>query len=169
MTTEIGHFVVRAWASEAIRPGVVGLSHHMGRWMQKGHPGSRWVMGEVDLDRDDDGVWQLRYTRGIEAFESDNPDSGRIYWDDPGVHQNLAFPVQPDPVSGMHCWHQRVRLEKARPGDRYGDVSVDTKLSREAYRRWLAMARPGPGPGGRRRPEFMMRHVTPRRSAYLAR
>jgi anaerobic selenocysteine-containing dehydrogenase len=167
VTTEIGHFVVRAWATEAIRPGVVGLSHHMGRWTQDGHPGSRWVMGKVDLDRTDAGVWSLRYVEGIKPFTSEDPDSERIYWDDPGVHQNLAFPVQPDPISGMHCWHQKVRVEKAREGDRYGDVEVDVNKSREVYRRWLAMTRPGPGPGGQRRPEFMMRHVTPTRRTYL--
>ncbi len=170
ITTEIGHFVARVWATEAIRPGVVGLSHHMGRWMQDGHPGSRWVMGKVKLDRTggdaESGVWKLRYTDGIRPFESADPDSSRIYWDDPGVHQNLTFPVQPDPVSGMHCWHQKVRVEKAHPGDQYGDVEVDMAKSRAAYRRWLEMARPGPGPGGLRRPEFMMRHVTPKRSAY---
>ncbi|MCB0969842.1 MAG: formate dehydrogenase, partial [Ilumatobacter sp.] len=151
----------------AIRPGVVGMSHHMGRWYQDGHPGSRWVMGKVDLTRTDDGVWSLRYKEGIKPFTSDDPDSERIYWDDPGVHQNLTFPVQPDPISGMHCWHQKVRIEKAHPEDHYGDVSVDVTKSREAYQRWLSMTRPGPGPGGLRRPEFMMRHVTPRRKAYL--
>ncbi|MGZ8745430.1 MAG: molybdopterin dinucleotide binding domain-containing protein, partial [Nocardioides sp.] len=166
VTTEIGHFVVRAWATEAIRPGVVGLSHHMGRWQQDGAPGSRWVMGKVDLNRSDDGIWKLRYKEGVKPFKSEDPDSERIYWDDPGVHQTLAFPVQPDPVSGMHCWHQKVRIEKARPGDQYGDVEVDVNKSRDVYRRWLAMTRPGPGPDGQRRPEFMMRHVTPKRSAY---
>jgi anaerobic selenocysteine-containing dehydrogenase len=30
--TEIGHFVVKAWVTEGIRPGVVACSHHMGRW-----------------------------------------------------------------------------------------------------------------------------------------
>ena len=30
--TEIGYFVVKAWVTEGIRPGVVGCSHHMGRW-----------------------------------------------------------------------------------------------------------------------------------------
>ena len=168
VTTEIGHFVGRVWATEAIRPGVTGMSHHMGRWMQEGHPGSRWVMGKVKLDRADAGVWKLRYTEGIKPFKSEDPDSERIYWDDPGVHQNLAFGVQADPVSGMHCWHQKVRIEKARPGDQYGDVEVDVNKSREVYQRWLALARPGPGPGGLRRPEFMMRHVTPKRKAYLA-
>jgi anaerobic selenocysteine-containing dehydrogenase len=166
VTTEIGHLVARAWATEAIRPGVVGLSHHMGRWTQEGHPGSRWVMGKVNLDRTEDGVWSLRYTDGVRPFTSEDPDSERIYWDDPGVHQNLTFPVQPDPVSGMHCWHQKVRIEKAHPEDRYGDVQVDVTKSREVYRRWLAMTRPGPGPDGQRRPEFLMRHVAPRRSAY---
>ncbi|MBF4160921.1 molybdopterin-dependent oxidoreductase [Nocardioides acrostichi] len=167
VTTEIGHFVARAWATEAIRPGVVGLSHHMGRWMQAGHPGSRWVMGTVELGHEG-SVWNLRYTDGIRPFESSDPDSSRITWDDPGVHQNLAFPVQPDPVSGMHCWHQLVQVTPAQPGDEYGDVQVDVAKSREAYRRWLEMTRPGPGPGGLRRPEFLMRHVTPKRSAYLA-
>ncbi len=166
ISTEIGHFVARVWATEAIRPGVVGLSHHMGRWMQEGHPGSRWVMGKVKIDRSEEGIYKLRYTDGVKPFESDDPDSSRIYWDDPGVHQNLAFPVQPDPVSGMHCWHQKVRIEKAHPGDQYGDVEVDVNKSREVYRRWLEMTRPGPGPDGQRRPEFMMRHVTPKRSAY---
>ena len=30
--TEIGYFVVKAWVTEGIRPGVVACSHHMGRW-----------------------------------------------------------------------------------------------------------------------------------------
>ena len=30
--TRIGHFVVKAWVTEGIRPGVVACSHHMGRW-----------------------------------------------------------------------------------------------------------------------------------------
>ena len=58
---------------------------------------------------------------------SNDPDSGRVWWSEVGVHQNLTFPVQPDPVSGMHCWHQRVRVEKAGPDDRYGDIVVDTE------------------------------------------
>ncbi len=143
VTTEIGHFVARVWATEGIRPGVVALSHHMGRWHLDGSPGSRWVMGAVDLDHTD-GVWRLRYTNGVGPFDSSDPDSARISWDDPGVHQNLTFAVHPDPLSGMHCWHQKVRVEPAHPDDRYGDVVVDTVRSREVYREWLAMTRPGP-------------------------
>jgi hypothetical protein len=35
--TELGHFVVKAWVTEGIRPGVVACSHHMGRWRPEGH------------------------------------------------------------------------------------------------------------------------------------
>jgi hypothetical protein len=67
----------------------------------------------------------------------------------------------------MQCWLQKVRLEKARPGDQYGDVWVDTALSMQRYREWLARTRPRLGPAGRRRPEFLMRPVKPRRRAYF--
>jgi len=81
------------------------------------------------------------------------------------VHQNMTFPVQPDPVSGMHCWHQKVRIEPAHPGDRYADVEVDTKKSMEVFERWLAMTRPGPV-NGLRRPLWLARAVKPDPEAY---
>ena len=61
--------------------------------------------------------WMLRQKEGIRPFKSSDPDSERIWWQDAGVNQNLAFPVHPDPVSGMHAWHQRVRLGPAEAGD----------------------------------------------------
>jgi len=82
------------------------------------------------------------------------------------VHQNLTFPVQPDPVSGMHCWHQRVTVEPARKDDEYGDVEVDTRKSMAIYREWLAKTRPAPGPGGLRRPLHFARAVKPSAEAY---
>ncbi len=167
VTTSIGYFVARAWLTEAIRPGVCGLSHHMGRWRLNEGEGSRWVSGLVEIDHPDgQDSWRLRYRRHVEPFKSSDPDSERIFWSDPGVHQNLAFAVQPDPLSGMHCWLQQVRLSRAEPDDRYGDVYVDRQLSREQYRKWLAMTRPTTGPNGERRPEFLMRPVKPKRRAY---
>ena len=32
--TRIGYFVTRAWVTEGIRPGVLGMSHHLGRWRE---------------------------------------------------------------------------------------------------------------------------------------
>jgi anaerobic selenocysteine-containing dehydrogenase len=167
LNTSIGYLVARVWVTEGIRPGVCALSHHMGRWRLHGNEGSRWVQGLVDITHPDGpDSWLLRYRGGIEPFASDDPDSSRIWWTDPGVHQNLAFGVQPDPHSGMHCWLQKVRMEPAYAADQYGDVYVDAKRSAEVYRDWLAMARPTLGPGGQRRPEFLMRPVKPRRRAF---
>jgi hypothetical protein len=167
LNTAIGYLVARVWVTEGIRPGVCAMSHHMGRWRLHGNEGSRWAQGLVDITHPDgDDTYLLRYRGGIEPFASDDPDSSRIWWTDPGVHQNLAFGVQPDPHSGMHCWLQKVRMEKAHKGDRYGDVYVDTRKSTEVYHEWLAMARPTLGPGGQRRPEFLMRPVKPQRRAF---
>lgn len=168
VSTEIGYFVPRIWATEGIRPGVSALSHHMGRWRTTDDAGSRWVTGKVEVGKLEDGRWRLRYKEGVRPFLSDDPDSARITWEDPGVHQNLAFAVHPDTWSGMHCWHQRVRIERAHDEDKYGDVVVDTSKSREVYREWMAKTRPGPNAEGLRRPLFMMRPVMPQVRAYYA-
>ena len=89
----------------------------------------------------------MRQIHGVQPWKSDDPDSERVWWEDAGVHQNLTFPVQPDPVSGQHCWHQKVTVTRPGPDDRYGDVVVDTNRSFEVYREWLAKARPAPGAG----------------------
>ncbi len=167
ITTDIGHFVMRAWRTEGIRPGVVAASHHLGRWRLSDTLGNeRWSSALVDIERVGEGRWRLRQRKGIEPFPSDDPDSERIWWRDAGVHQNLAFPPHPDPVSGMHAWHQRVRLTPAEPGDRYGDVVVDTGRSFAVYREWLGFTKPGPGPGGLRRPLWLNRPVKPTEDAY---
>ena len=140
--TEIGHFVAKAWITEGIRPGVVACSHHMGRWRLDGGPrGAGGMMATVGLSRGDDG-WQMERRAPAGPYESADPDSQRIWWTDTGVHQNLTFGVHPDPISGMHCWHQAVRIRPAEPGDRHGDIAVDTGRARQVYRDWLALARP---------------------------
>jgi len=167
ITTDIGWFVMRAWRTEGIRPGVVAASHHMGRWRQEDKTGNeRWSSALVNIDQLGDGKWRLRQLKGIEPFESDDPDSSRIWWKDPGVNQNLAFPVHPDPVSGMHAWHQRVTLTAAQEGDQYGDVVVDTAKSTQVFETWLEMTKPGPGPDGNRRPLWLDRPVKPTPDAY---
>jgi anaerobic selenocysteine-containing dehydrogenase len=167
VSTDIGYFVVRAWVTEGIRPGVVACSHHLGRWRTQKEKGTdRWSSALVDLEEMGDGRWRLRQVEGVQPFESEDPDSSRIFWQEGGVHQNLTFPVHPDPVSGMHCWHQRVKVERAGAEDRYGDVLVSTKRSHEIYREWLELARPAPGPGGLRRPLWFSRPVRPHEDAY---
>jgi anaerobic selenocysteine-containing dehydrogenase len=164
--TEIGHFVARAWVTEGIRPGVVACSHHMGRW-KPGDGGQRQSMATVDLEREPGG-WSMRRRRGVAPFESSDPDTRRIWWTDVGVHQNLTFPVHPDPISGMHCWHQAVRVKPAAPDDRLGDIAVDTAAAHAAYERWLQECRPARqvSPDGTRRPYWLLRPLKPAREAY---
>ncbi|HEX8097115.1 MAG TPA: molybdopterin-dependent oxidoreductase [Pyrinomonadaceae bacterium] len=164
--TEIGHFVVRGWVTEGIRPGIVACSHHMGRWKLHDQ-GQRQLMATVALDREGK-QWGLKRKKGAAPYESSDPDTLRIWWTDVGVHQNLTFPVHPDPVSGMHCWHQAVRVRKAEASDGYGDISVDTEKAHEVYRKWLAMTRPADShsPDGTRRPYWLLRPLKPSREVY---
>ncbi len=158
--THIGHFVVKAWVTEGMRPGVVACSHHMGRW--KLTDGQRQLMSTVTLDHSG-SEWALSRKRGVEPFASNDPDTKRIWWTDAGVHQNLTFGVHPDPVSGQHCWHQAVRVRKAQPGDAYGDVAVDAEKSWQMYEEWMAKTRPAAtnSPDGTRRPFWLLRPLKP--------
>jgi anaerobic selenocysteine-containing dehydrogenase len=166
ISTRIGHFVNKAWVTEGIRPGIVACSHHLGRWRLEGKPGAdKWAAVPSVLEHEGT-TWKLRRVGDLGPFSSEDPDSKRVFWRDGGVHQNLTFGVQPDPVSGMHCWHQKVVVERARAEDRYGDVVADTAKSMEVYREWLALAPPRRGPGGLRRPEWFARAVRPSPKAY---
>lgn len=164
--TEVGHFVVKAWVTEGIRPGVVACSHHMGRWKLT-DDGERQMTATVDLDQQG-SQWGLRWKHGARPYKSSDPDTARIWWTDVGVHQNLTFSVHPDPISGMHCWHQAVRVTKAGRGDKYGDIAVDTARSRAIYERWLQKARPADqhSPDGTRRPFWLVRPLKPAREVY---
>ncbi|HEX9728712.1 MAG TPA: molybdopterin-dependent oxidoreductase [Gemmatimonadales bacterium] len=164
--TKIGYYVVKAWVTEGIRPGVVACSHHMGRW-RVNENGQRQMMNTVGLERDGTG-WRIRRTAQVSAFDSTDPDTGRIWWTDAGVHQNLTFAVHPDPLSGQHCWHQAVRVRPAEPGDRYGDVVADTAKAEQIYRAWLAKTRSAVAhsPDGTRRPAWLMRPLKPGKTAF---
>jgi anaerobic selenocysteine-containing dehydrogenase len=165
--TAIGYFVTRAWVTEGIRPGIVAMSHHLGRWRLHEEQGARTAASLVRIARDDEGRYMMKQVHGVQPYESGDADSGRLWWSEVGVHQNLTFPVQPDPVSGMHCWHQRVRVEKAGPSDSYGDIMVDTVRSHEIYKEWMSQTRPAPGPGGLRRPSWFDRPLRPAPAAYV--
>jgi anaerobic selenocysteine-containing dehydrogenase len=164
--TGIGYFVLKAWVTEGIRPGVVACSHHMGRWKLH-EEGQRMGMATASLDRDGP-TWSLKQLKGGGAFRSSDPDTSRVWWSDVGVHQNLTHEVHPDPISGMHCWHQAVRVRRAEPGDRYGDISVDTDKAHQVYKEWMARTRSADqvSPDGTRRPYWLLRPVRPEREAY---
>jgi anaerobic selenocysteine-containing dehydrogenase len=166
--TEIGFFVLHAWITEGIASGVVACSHHLGRWrVNKDDHIERFSSAWVDLKEVAKGQWKMRQISGVEPYDSSDPDTRRVWWSDAGVHQDITFPVHPDPLSGMHCWHQVVRVERAAKDDRYGDIFVDTNLSHAVYQRWKALARPvAPVPGNLRRPLWFPRVARPVETAF---
>ncbi|HWL91962.1 MAG TPA: molybdopterin-dependent oxidoreductase [Phycisphaerae bacterium] len=162
VSTDIGHFIDRCWVTEGVRPGVVACSHHLGRWRRKSDPPlGRWSANVVAIEDQGDGAWRMRTVQGPVPFESSDPDSSRLWWREGGVPQNLTFPVHPDPISGMHCWHQRVTVIRAAPGDQCGDVFVDTKKSMEIFENWMKKTRWPAGPGNLRRPLWLNRPLRP--------
>jgi len=167
--TEIGWFVDRVWVTEGIKPGIIAMSHHLGRWRLKEGAGiGAGTSNLVQLGSDGDGR-SLRVQHGARGYVSSDPDTARIWWEDVGVHQNLTHAVHPDPVSGAHCWHQKVSsVRKAGPDERHGDVHVDTARSMEVYRQWHALARSAVehSPDGTRRPYWLKRPLKPTREAY---
>lgn len=167
IATEIGFFVNYAWVTEAIKPGIVCCSHHLGRWRRDEDPAAnRWAANLVDLTQEG-SRWKMRLKKGTEKYASEDRDSSRIFWGDGGVAQNLTFPVHPDPISGMHCWHQKVTVTAAQADDRFGDVEVDTEKSFQVYLEWLEKTRPAPGPDGLRRPLWMKRPLKPIREKFF--
>ena len=133
---------VLAWAmvSDGIRPGIVAASHHMGRWRLKDDEGvQRWASALVDV-QEEGAVMRFRQIPGVQPWESSDPSSQRVWWNDAGVHQNITFPVHRDPISGVHCWQQMVRLSSAHTEDRYIDTDKRARRLPEV---------PRPRPAGR--------------------
>ena len=167
--TEIGWFVDRAWVTEGIKPGIIAISHHLGRWRLTDDAGVN-KQGSSLVDIGHDGCeHRLHVQKGAEAWESVDPDTSRIWWKTVGVHQNLTHAVHPDPVSGAHCWLQKAtNVRKARNDEAYGTVVVDTDRSMEVYREWLALTRPASkhSPDRTRRPYWLKRPLKPTRATY---
>lgn len=90
----------------------------------------------------DGKVGKLKYVEGIKGFKSErfadyNSDSENVWWDGlSGSWQNAVAAPHPDPVSGMHCWHHKVILEPAQPGDKIGDINVNYENNLKVYQAW---------------------------------
>jgi hypothetical protein len=168
--TEIGWFIDKAWVTEGIKPGIVAMSHHLGRWrLQDDAGGNPGTSALARLGTGEGGERTLNILKHGNAYESADPDTARIWWQDVGVHQNLTHPVQPDPVSGAHCWLQRViSVRKAKPGENHGDVHVDIDKAHQVYLDWHKLTRSAVkhSPDGTRRPYWLKRPLKPVREAY---
>jgi anaerobic selenocysteine-containing dehydrogenase len=111
---------------------------------------------------------KLKYTKGITPFKTErfkeyNKDSDNIWWDGlSGSWQNAVAPAHPDPISGMHCWHQKVILEPAQKGDKIGDIHVNYDNNFKTYQAWRDdLTRPLNSRDEFRRPPFIKRPWVP--------
>ncbi|MEF3192382.1 MAG: molybdopterin-dependent oxidoreductase [Campylobacterales bacterium] len=190
---EAGYFVAQCQPTEGMAPGVLACSHHSGRWRLVESveiPGFERPLGVMGLGAplstisENGESRELKYKEGIKPIEVEstkefgergwpyaefNKDLDNISWDGlSGVWQNAVHHPHPDPISGMHCWHQKVLLEKAGPDDKIGDLKVNINNTMKTYQEWRdKLTRPAPGPGGLRRPEHLKRPWVPlSREAY---
>jgi anaerobic selenocysteine-containing dehydrogenase len=96
-------------------------------------------LAEIQMDGKEG---KMKYVEGIHPFKSErfaeyNRDSDNIWWDGlSGSWQNAVAPTHPDPISGMHCWHQKVILEPAQSGDKIGDIFVNYENNFKTYQAW---------------------------------
>ncbi len=111
---------------------------------------------------------KLKYIEGIKPFHTErfadyNRDSGNIWWDGlSGSWQNAVAAPHPDPISGMHCWHQKVILEPAQAGDKIGDIYVNYENNFKVYQGWRdGLTRPLNASDKLRRPQHIKRPWVP--------
>ena len=82
----IGDITTTANVTEAVVPGVVAISHHLGHWEY-----GRYASGKkAPLAGDDD------------------PDLKLKPWNTYGVHPNWIIPNKPDPINGQQIWMDTV-------------------------------------------------------------
>ena len=171
--TEIGYFVDRVWITEGMKPGVVAMSHHLGRWRLKENEGvNEFSSSFVKISEENSDEFSLRIldsqTETRNRFAKD-ADLQRVWWKEVGVHQNLTHAVHPDPISGAHCWLQKAfSVQKARTTDKLGDVWVDTKKSMQTYRQWSELCRDARthSPDATRRPYWLKRPLKPSKATF---
>jgi anaerobic selenocysteine-containing dehydrogenase len=167
ITTEIGWFIDKVWVTESIKPGVVACSHHIGRWRRQNDQGNRFMTNTVTIKNISDGKWKMETMKGVEPWKTDDPDTNRIWWRDGGVHQNITHAANPDPISGAHCWLQKVSISRPDPGENYGDIFVDTNKSFEHFKKWNEWAKNREThPEGLRRPLWMTRPLAPQTNQF---
>jgi hypothetical protein len=145
--TEIGHFVVKAWVTEGIRPGVVACSHHMGRWKLPRAPTAsarRWPPSRSTATASLGAVPRP----GAGPFESSDPDTKPHLVDRRRRAPEPDLPGAPRPDLGHALLAPGRPRPPAEPGDRYGDIVVDTEIDPRRARStdaWLR-ARRHPAP-----------------------
>lgn len=92
--SDTGEVVTTAHVTEAIIPGVIAISHHLGRKYS--------------------GIYGSGKRSPIDGGAAEDRDAKLIWWNKHGSHPNAVIPNSSDPISGTQRWMDTVvRVEKA--------------------------------------------------------
>ncbi len=94
VSSQQGEITTTVHLTEGIVPGVIAISHHLGRQHS--------------------GVYGSGKTSPTPGGASADPDAKNIWWDKHGNHPNVIIPNWSDPISGTQRWMDTVvRVKKA--------------------------------------------------------
>jgi anaerobic selenocysteine-containing dehydrogenase len=82
----VGAITTAANVTEAVVPGVLAISHHLGHWEY-----GRYASGKK-----------------VPIGAGDDPDLKLKHWNKYGVHPNWIIPNKPDPINGQQSWMDTV-------------------------------------------------------------
>lgn len=123
--SKVGYLVTKAYVTEGIHPKVVAISTSAGHW----------EYGRL-------ATLKLKQKPAWGAQE--DPDLKNVWWDDSGVHPNAIIPVVADPIGGSQGWMDTVvKVTKAGPNDKYGDVQGNWDRHVEAFKETIRYAYTG--------------------------
>lgn len=125
--SKVGHMVTKAYVFEGIHPKVVAIPTAFGHW----------EYGRL-------ATLKLKEKKGGEFGAQDDADLNNVWWDDKGVHPNAIIPTVVDPIGGSQGWYDTVvKVTKAGPGDKYGDVEGSWEKHLEAAKETMRYAYTG--------------------------
>lgn len=121
----VGYLVTKAYVTEGIHPKVISIATSFGHW----------EYGRL-------ATLKLKEKPAFDGAE--DPDLNNVWWDDRGVHPNAIIPVVADPIGGSQGWYDTVvKVSKAGPNDKYGDVHGDWDKHYAAYKETMRYAYTG--------------------------
>ncbi len=117
----VGHLVTKAYVTEGQHPKVIAISTACGHW-------GYGRLAQLKL-KDKAG----------EFGAQDDPDLKNVWWEDKGVHPNAIIPAVADPIGGSAGWYDTVvKVTKAQPGDKYGDIEASWEKHVEWFNKTMS-------------------------------
>jgi anaerobic selenocysteine-containing dehydrogenase len=120
--SKVGYLVTKAHVFEGIHPKVIAIATGAGHW---------------EYGR----LANLKLKEKPAFGGEDDADLNNVWWEDKGVHPNALIPIVVDPIGGSQGWYDTVvKVTKAGPSDKYGDVQGSYEKHLEAAKETLRYA-----------------------------